>query len=90
MACGDCLGLDLSRIRNVSDTGKELRRRSRIVRYTRPLSVAIGASGSVTAIHAKEQQVDTPEVATVRRFLDSIETHDLPARLGHLTPDAQA
>ncbi len=39
---------------------------------------------------AEEQQVDTPEITTVRHFLDSIEKHDLPAQLGYLTPDAQA
>jgi hypothetical protein len=52
--------------------------------------IAMATAGPTMAAHTQEQQVNTPEIAVVREFLDGIQKHDLSAQLSHLTPDAQA
>ena len=64
--------------------------RRNVIRCIGLVLVAAGTSGPLAIAGAKGQQVDTPEITAVQHFLDSIEKHDLPAQLGHLTPDAQA
>ncbi len=56
----------------------------------RVVAIFFVALSTLSLAALSEQQVDTPEVTTVRHFLDSIEKHDLAAQLGYLTPEAQA